>query len=146
MVTSMVSKGILLSKDALNKAKAFDEKHRFTANASSRVASVNKKIGLTEKWNAGTSTVNKRAQAVNDRYQISEKTRSAFVVAHQGVASAGSTIVNNGSALLNNRYILAGGTWLSDAFYRVAKATGDMTFRGKEQGQYEGTLRLSADS
>eukprot|EP00250_Pteridium_aquilinum_P011674 c20233_g1_i1 orf=489-1223(-) len=126
MVTSMLSKGYVLGKDALSKAKSFDERHQFTANATSRVASFKKRIGLADKLNAGASAVNMHVRSVNDRYQITERTVSVYVYAHQGVKSAGTVIANN-------KIVQSGSMWVSTAFYRVAKVAGDVTCNIKER-------------
>lgn len=124
MVTSMLSKGYVLGKDALTKAKSFDEKHQFTANATSRVASFKKRIGLADKLNAGASAVNMHVRSVNDKYHITERTVSVYVYAHQGVKSAGTVIANN-------KLVQSGSMWVSSAFYRVAKVAGDVTYNIK---------------
>ncbi|CAL9074606.1 unnamed protein product [Musa acuminata var. zebrina] len=59
VVSSMLAKGFILGKDAVNKAKTFDEKHQLTSTASARVAFFDKKIGLSEKISTGTSAVGK---------------------------------------------------------------------------------------
>lgn len=53
MVSSMLAKGLVLGKDAVNKAKAFDERHRLISNASATVASIDRKIGISEKLSIG---------------------------------------------------------------------------------------------
>ncbi|TYG91103.1 hypothetical protein ES288_A12G236300v1 [Gossypium darwinii] len=83
VVTGMLAKGFILGKDAVNKAKSFDEKHRLTSTASSKVASFDKKIGFTEKVSAGTSAVSGKVREVDKKFQVSEKTKSAFSVAEQ---------------------------------------------------------------
>eukprot|EP00249_Psilotum_nudum_P027679 c3564_g1_i1 orf=592-1329(+) len=135
MVSSMVAKGYVLGKYALSKAKSFDE-HRLTATAFSRQASVNKKTENFDKCNTRTSTP-------NDGYPIRETTKSAIARAHQGVTSA---LLNNGSALIHNTYIAAGGSWVSNAFQRVGKAAVIVSFRGKENGQYEEMAELRAEA
>ncbi|XVF02039.1 hypothetical protein REPUB_Repub04eG0141900 [Reevesia pubescens] len=71
VVTGMLAKGFILGKDAVNKAKTFDEKHQLTSTASAKVSSFDKKIGFTEKITAGTT-----------------------VVSDKKVSSAGSAIMN----------------------------------------------------
>ncbi|KAI5057425.1 hypothetical protein GOP47_0027440 [Adiantum capillus-veneris] len=120
MVTSMLSKGYVLGKDALSKAKSFDERLQLSANATSRVASFNKRIGLADKLTAGASAVNMTMRSVNDKYQITGKTVSVYVYAHQGVKTAGI-------AIANTKLVQSGSVWVSSALYRVAKAAGDVT-------------------
>lgn len=47
VVSTMLAKGFILGKDALNKAKFFDERHHLISNASATVASIDSKIGLS---------------------------------------------------------------------------------------------------
>ncbi|XP_062093198.1 binding partner of ACD11 1-like isoform X1 [Humulus lupulus] len=123
VVMSMLSKGFTLGKDALGKAKSFDEKHQFTSTATAKVASLDQKIGFTDKISAGTSIVNEKVREMDDKFRVSEKTKSALTVAEQKVSSAGS-------AIMKNRYVLTGTTWVTGAFSRVtnkaaATASGD---------------------
>nr|CAD1832943.1 unnamed protein product [Ananas comosus var. bracteatus] len=60
MVSSMLAKGYVLSKDALESAKAFDERHQFLSTASAAVASIDRRIGLTEKLGTGAALVSAR--------------------------------------------------------------------------------------
>ena len=53
VVTSVLVKGSAIREDALNKTKAFDEKHKLRANATARVNSLYKRVGLSEKFNVG---------------------------------------------------------------------------------------------
>lgn len=77
-MTSMFAKGFVLGKDAVGKAKTFDEKHRITSTASAKVASLDKKIGFTEKVSVGTSIVSDKVKEVDQKLQVSEKAKSAF--------------------------------------------------------------------
>jgi hypothetical protein len=43
----MLAKGFILGRDALDKAKALDEKHQLTSTATARVSSFDKRIGLS---------------------------------------------------------------------------------------------------
>lgn len=126
VVSSMLAKGLVLSKDALHKAKAFDEKHQFTSTASSKVASLDKKIGLSEKISIGTSVVNDKFREMDQKFQVSEKTKSAFTAAEQKVSSAGS-------ALLKNRFVSTGASWVTGAFSKVTKTAGEVGSKTKEK-------------
>lgn len=130
VVSSMLAKGFILGKDALGKAKSFDEKHGFTSTATAKVASLDQKIGLSQKLTAGTSMVNEKMKEMDQKFQVTEKTKSAFAVAEQTVSSAGS-------AVMKNRYILTGATWVTGAFNRVAKVAGDVGQKTKEKVQAE---------
>ncbi|GKV33189.1 hypothetical protein SLEP1_g41725 [Rubroshorea leprosula] len=83
MVSTMLAKGFVLGKDAINKAKVFDEQHQLTSNASATVASIDRKMGLSEKLSIGTAEVNDKLKEMDERFQVSEKTKSAFAVAEQ---------------------------------------------------------------
>ncbi|CAN4076278.1 unnamed protein product [Withania somnifera] len=83
VVSSMLAKGYILGKDAVGKAKSFDEKHKLTSTASAKVASFDKKIGLTEKINIGTSIVNDKVREVDQKLQVSDKAKSAYSAAEQ---------------------------------------------------------------
>ncbi|MBA0707301.1 hypothetical protein Golax_019352 [Gossypium laxum] len=126
VVTSMLAKGFVLGKDAVNKAKAFDEKHQFTSTATAKVASLDQKIGFTEKISAGTTMMNDKVREMDQKFQVSEKTKSAIAAAEQTVSSAGS-------AIMKNRYVLTGTSWVTGAFNRVAKAAGDVGQKTKEK-------------
>ncbi|KAE9446217.1 hypothetical protein C3L33_21891, partial [Rhododendron williamsianum] len=126
VVSGMLAKGFVLGKDAVDKAKSFDDKHRLTSTATAKVASFDKKIGLSEKISAGTSVVNEKVREVDQKFQVSEKAKSAFSAAEQTVSSAGS-------AVMKNRYVLTGATWVTGAFSKVAKAAGEVGQKTKEK-------------
>jgi len=126
VVSGMLAKGFVLGKDAVDKAKSFDNKHQLTSTASAKVASFDKKIGLSEKISAGSSVVNEKVREVDQKFQVSEKAKSAFSAAEQTVSSAGS-------AVMKNRYVLTGATWVTGAFSKVAKAAGEVGQKTKEK-------------
>lgn len=126
VVSSMLAKGFNLGKDAVNQAKAFDEKHRFTSTATAKVASLDQKIGLTEKVTAGTTLVTDKVKEMDEKFQVSEKTKTAISAAEQ-------TVSNAGSAIMKNRYVLTGASWVTGAFSKVAKAAGDVGQKAKEK-------------
>ncbi|KAM7525455.1 hypothetical protein LguiA_015357 [Lonicera macranthoides] len=126
VVSSMLAKGFILGKDAVNKAKSLDEKHQITSTASAKVASFDKKIGFTEKVSIGTSIVSEKVREVDQKLQVSEKAKSAFAVAEEKVGSAGS-------AIMKNRYVFTSAAWVTDAFNKVAKAAGEVGQHTKEK-------------
>lgn len=126
VVSGMLAKGFVLGKDAVNKAKNFDEKHQLTSTASEKVASFDKKIGLSEKISAGTSVVGDKVREVDQKFQVSEKTKSAFAAAEQ-------TVSNAGSAIMKNRYVFTSASWVTGAFNKVAKAAGEVGQKTKEK-------------
>ena len=122
----MLAKGFILGKDAVYKAKSFDEKHQLSSTASAKVASFDQKIGFTEKVSAGASVVSDRVREVDQKFQVSEKTKSALAAAENTVSTAGS-------AIMKNRYILTGASWVTGAFNKVAKAVEDVSQKTKEK-------------
>ncbi|KAI3694334.1 hypothetical protein L1987_77298 [Smallanthus sonchifolius] len=126
VVTSMFAKGFVLGKDAIGKAKTFDEKHNLTSTASAKVASFDKKIGFTEKVSVGKSIVTDKVKVVDQKLQVSEKAKSALTVAENTVSSAGSTI-------MKNRYVFTSVSWVTGAFNKVAKAAGEVGQQTKEK-------------
>ncbi|XP_077250004.1 binding partner of ACD11 1-like isoform X2 [Tasmannia lanceolata] len=115
VVKTMISKGYVLSKDALSKAKAFDESYKVSASAAAKVAELSKQAGLTDKINAGVDTV----KSVEERYHIYETTK-IVVSATARTASAAAT------SFVNSSYFSAGALWVSGALTRAAKAAADL--------------------
>ncbi|KAM0901955.1 hypothetical protein ACQ4PT_019522 [Festuca glaucescens] len=113
VVGSMLAKGFILGKDALEKAKTFDETHQLTSTATAKVSSIDKSLGLSEKISTGTLVVNEKMKEMDEKYQVAEKTKSALVAAEQTVSTAGS-------AIMSNRYILTGTAWVTEAYNKVA--------------------------
>ncbi|ESQ39834.1 hypothetical protein EUTSA_v10001235mg, partial [Eutrema salsugineum] len=126
VVRSMISKGFILGKDAIAKAKSLDEKHQLTSTASAKVTSFDKRIGFTEKINTGTTVVSEKVKEVDQKFQVTEKTKSAMAAAEQTVSNAGSTI-------MKNRYVLTGATWVTGAFNKVSKAAEEVGQMAKEK-------------
>ncbi|KAK1364762.1 Binding partner of ACD [Heracleum sosnowskyi] len=113
--SSILAKGYELSKGALDKAKSFDERHRLTRSTSEKIASINKRIGLSEKVIFGASVVNGKVQEVDQKLQVSEKVKSAY-------ATAGQTVTSARSAVMNNEYVNSGTSMVTGAFDKVASA------------------------
>ncbi|KAJ7942851.1 binding partner of ACD11 1-like [Quillaja saponaria] len=126
VVSTMLAKGFFLGKDAINKAKAFDERLHLTSNASATAASINHKIGLSEKLSIGTAIVNEKVRDMDEKYQVSEKTKFALAVAEEKASSAGS-------AIMSNHYVVTGASWISSAFSALAKAAEDVSLMTKEK-------------
>ncbi|WVZ07107.1 hypothetical protein V8G54_020453 [Vigna mungo] len=79
-------------QDAVNKAKAFDEKHQLTANASAKVISFDKRVGLTEKLTVGIAAVNQKVKSVDQRLHVSDKTMAAIIAAERKLNDTGSAV------------------------------------------------------
>ncbi|KVF06375.1 hypothetical protein Ccrd_026865 [Cynara cardunculus var. scolymus] len=114
----MLAKGFVMGKDALRKAQSFDEKNQFTTSASTTYASLDRKIGLTKNLSMGRAVVNEKMKALDERYQVSEATKSAIAVAEQKAASASN-------ALMRNHYVSSGVLMVSNALSAFAKAAED---------------------
>ncbi|KAJ4711303.1 binding partner of ACD11 1 [Melia azedarach] len=115
VVKSMLAKGYVLGKDALSQAKAFDESHGVSATAATKVAELNQKIGLTDKFGAGVQAV----KSVDEKYHIYETTKSAMTATGRAAAAAANTVVNSS-------YFAKGALWVSDALNRAANVAGDL--------------------
>lgn len=113
-VTNILAKGSAIGQDALNKAKAFDEKHQLRANASAKVISFDRRVGLTEKLTVGISVVNEKVKSVDQKLHVSDKTMAALGAAER-------KLNDTGSAVKTSRYVTAGTAWLNGAFSKVAK-------------------------
>jgi hypothetical protein len=116
----MLARGFVLGKGAINRAKSFDERHHVISNASATVASIDRKIGLSDKLSIGTTIVNEKVREMDEKFQVSEKTKSAYVAAEQKATNAGS-------AIMSNPYVSTGASWVSSAITVVAKAAEDVT-------------------
>ncbi|KAK6922043.1 RNA recognition motif domain [Dillenia turbinata] len=119
VVKSMLAKGYILSKDALCKAKEYDESHQVSATAAAKVAELSQRIGLTDKINAGVGAM----KSIDERYHVSDTTRSAVSATGRSAAAAANAIVNSS-------YFSKGALWVSDALMRASKAAADLGTRG----------------
>lgn len=116
VVHTMISKGYVLGKDALSKAKAFDESHQF----SSKIADLSKRIGLTDKINSGMQA----AKCIDETYHVREMTKSA-------AAYSSRTAVAAANAVVNSSYFAKGALWVSDVLDHAAKAAADLGHRNE---------------
>jgi len=122
MVKTMLAKGYVLGKDALGKAKGFDESHQVSATAAAKVAELSERIGLTDKICAGVEAV----RSVDGKYHVSDMTKSAAWATGRTAAAAASSVVNSS-------YFSKGALWVSDALTRAAKVAADMGDHGVKQ-------------
>lgn len=118
----MLSKGYVLGKDALIKAKEFDQSHQVSATAAAKVAELSQKIGLTDKISAGVDAV----RSVDERYHVSETTKSA-------VSATGRTAAAAANSIINSSYFSAGALLVSDALTKAAKAAADLGSHGSKK-------------
>ncbi|XP_022850633.1 binding partner of ACD11 1-like isoform X1 [Olea europaea var. sylvestris] len=115
VVKTMIAKGYVLGKDALGRAKAFDESHQFSSTAVAKVAELSERIGLTDKILAGVEA----ARSVDQQYHISDTTKSA-------VSATGRTAASAASAVVNSSYFSKGALWVSGALNRAAQVAADL--------------------
>ncbi|KAG6741730.1 hypothetical protein POTOM_055008 [Populus tomentosa] len=104
VVKTMLSKGYILGKDAMVKAKAFDESHQVFATAAAKVSELSNRIGLADKIFAGMETV----KCVDEKYHVSEFTKSAA------------------NAVVNSPYFAKGALWVSGVLTQAAEAAADL--------------------
>ncbi|CAL9044670.1 unnamed protein product [Musa banksii] len=130
VISTMLAKGLILGKGALESAKSFDEKHQLSSTAMTKVSNLDHKIGLTEKISTGTSAVNEKVLEMDHRYQVSEKARSAITAAEQKIS-------NVGSAAMENKYVLAGVSWMIGAINKVAKTASEVGTKAVEKATAE---------
>ncbi|KAI5679062.1 hypothetical protein M9H77_10012 [Catharanthus roseus] len=119
VVKTMLSKGYVLGKDALGKAKAFDESHKVSATAAAKVAEFSERIGLTDKICAGVEVV----KSVDEKYHIRDTTKSA-------VSATGRTAAAAANAVINSSYFSKGALWVSGALNRAAQVAADLGSHG----------------
>ncbi|KAH0433323.1 hypothetical protein IEQ34_027050 [Dendrobium chrysotoxum] len=119
VVKTMLAKGYVLGKDALSKAKAFDESYQVSASAASKVADMSKRIGLTDKINAGVDAI----CSIDERYHVVDTTKTVL-------SATGRTAAAVGNSIVNSSYFSAGALLVSDALSRAAKAAADLSERG----------------
>ncbi|KAK4347778.1 hypothetical protein RND71_034117 [Anisodus tanguticus] len=105
-------------KGALTKAKAFNKSHHVSSTAAAKVADLSKRVGLTDKIQAGMETV----KCVDEKYHISEFTMSA-------ASYTGKTAVAAATAVVNSSYFSKGALWVSDVL-NAAKVAADLGNNG----------------
>ncbi|KAL5553884.1 hypothetical protein UlMin_041285 [Ulmus minor] len=118
VVKTMLARGYVLGKDALAKAKDYDESHQVSASAAAKVAELSERIGLLDKISAGVQA----ARSVDERYHVTEMTKSA-------VMATGRTATTAANSVVNSSYFSKGALWMSDALNRAAKAASDLGSR-----------------
>ncbi|CAN0923697.1 Binding partner of ACD11 1 [Linum grandiflorum] len=121
VVTTMLSVGYVLGKDALTKAKEFDESHQVSATATAKVAEFTERIGLADKLFAGMEAV----KSVDDKYHVSETTKTAVSATARTAASAANTVINSS-------YFSKGALWVSGALNRAANLASDLGSKGAQ--------------
>ncbi|XP_042400479.1 binding partner of ACD11 1-like [Zingiber officinale] len=116
VVSTMLAKGYVLGKDALQRARSFDERHQLL---SSTITSLDQRIGLSEKISSSTAAVSGKLREVDEQLQVSEIARSALAATEQTIMSI--------------PYVSTGASWVTSAFGRVLKAAEDVSVMTKEK-------------
>lgn len=62
VVSTMLARGFFLGKDGLERAKSLYEKHKLTVNALATVASLDRRMGLSEKLSMGLAAVKEKVR------------------------------------------------------------------------------------
>ena len=122
VVKTMLAKGYVLSKDALAKAKDFDESHQVSATATAKVTELTERIGLADKLCAGVEAV----KSVDQKYHVSETAMSAASATGRSVTAAANTVVDSS-------YFSKGALWVSGALSRAAQAAAELGSHGARQ-------------
>ncbi|KAF7802965.1 binding partner of ACD11 1 [Senna tora] len=129
VVKTMVAKGYILGKDALIKAKEFDESYQVSTTAAAKFAELSNRIGLTDTINSGMETF----KSVDEKYHVTDITKSAATVT--GTAAivlatvTGKAAIAAGNAVVNSSYFAKGALWVSDMLGHAAKAAADLGHR-----------------
>lgn len=123
VVKSMLAKGYTLSKDALTKAKAFDESHQVSATAINKVSDFAERTGLADTLFAGVEAI----RSADDKYHVTEMTRSA-------VSATGRTATAAANTVVNSSYFSKGALWLSGALSHAAQVAADLGSHGAQRG------------
>ncbi|KAK3030844.1 hypothetical protein RJ639_035773, partial [Escallonia herrerae] len=122
VVKTMAAKGYVLGKDALAKAKAFDESHQVSATAMAKMAELSNRIGLTDKVYGGIEKV----KSVDKKYHVSEVTVSA-------ASYTGRTASAAANAVVKSSYFSKGALWVSSVLTRAANAAADLATHGAKK-------------
>ncbi|PUZ45154.1 hypothetical protein GQ55_8G199400 [Panicum hallii var. hallii] len=134
VVSTMLARGFVLRKDALRRAQSFDGWHQLLSSATSRVAYLDRRLGLSDKFSVGTAAARGAARGVDERFQVTERAWGAFAAA--GEVMAGSPYASRGAA------------WVSAAVGAVARAASDvgaMTMEKVGRAEGEGTAADGAE-
>lgn len=121
IVKTMLAKGYVLSKDALARARAFDESHEVSATAAAKAAELSKRIGLTDRVSAGVGAI----RSVDETYHVSETTKTV-------ATATGRTAAKVANSIVTSSYFSAGAMMVSDALNRAAKAAADLAAHGRQ--------------
>ncbi|KAJ7546756.1 hypothetical protein O6H91_08G053000 [Diphasiastrum complanatum] len=128
VIANVLAKGYILGKDAMDMARAFDEKHQLSAQATT-VSSFNEKVGICETVNVGSRYLHIKS------WHESHGQKVSGLGEDQTSTICSRTLQSAGSALMKNQYIFTGATWLTGALSEVAKVVNDVSQKTKEKVQ-----------
>ncbi|GJP32120.1 hypothetical protein CLOM_g16652 [Closterium sp. NIES-68] len=126
-VASLLASGYMLSKDALEKARALDERHGISQTASTSMAAVkekttataaalDKKFNISEKISGASASVSSTFSSVDETYHVTSKAKAA-------AAAAEATLSHAGQQVMNNPYVASGRDWMMGIFERLKQQT-----------------------
>lgn len=118
----MISKGFELSKDALKKAKEFDESYQVSTAAAAKALDLSNRVGLTDRINSGVET----AKSIDEKYNISSVTMIAASITGKAALAAAN-------AVASNRSFAKGALWVSDVLDRASKSAADLANKGMQK-------------
>lgn len=125
VVTTMIAKGYVLSKDALSRARAFDEAYGLSAAAAAKIAELSKRVGLTD-----------RIRSADEQLHLSNTATTVATAAGQIAAATGHIAIATGrtaaavgSSIVNSSYFAAGALVVSDALHKASKYAADLGHR-----------------
>lgn len=121
-IATMISKGFELSKDALKKAKEFDESYQLSTAAAAKALDLSNRVGLTDRINSGVET----AKSIDEKYNISSVTMIAASITGKAALAAAN-------AVASNRSFAKGALWVSDVLDRASKSAADLANKGMQK-------------
>ncbi|KAE8818582.1 Protein vip1 [Hordeum vulgare] len=121
VVKTMLSRGYILSKDALSRARAFDESHQLSGSAAAKAAELSRRLGLTDRVSAGVGAI----RSVDETYHVTETTKTV-------ATATGRTAVKVMNTIVTSSYFSAGAMMLSEALTRAAKAAENLAAHGRQ--------------
>ncbi|KAF7004448.1 hypothetical protein CFC21_019662 [Triticum aestivum] len=121
VVKTMLSRGYILSKDALSRARAFDESHQLSGSAAAKAAELSRRLGLTDRVSAGVGAI----RSVDETYRVTETTKTV-------TTATGRTAVKVMNTIVTSSYFSAGAMMVSEALTRAAKAAENLAAHGRQ--------------
>lgn len=121
-IATMISRGFELSKDALKKAKEFDESYQVSTAAAAKALDLSNRVGLTDRINSGVET----AKSIDEKYNISSVTMIAASITGKAALAAANVVASN-------RSFAKGALWVSDVLDLASKSAADLANKGMQK-------------